>query len=309
MIASNAEPFFNRGLSPVARLTFFALAAIAIMIADHRFQALGSVRLGVSAILNPIERVVAMPANAASEAASYFVNNKQLQDDNTALKAQLLQSAQSIQQANFLMVEHQKLLALANTAPRFNDQAVIAEIIRDARNPSARKVIINRGLATGVKAGLAVIDGSGVVGQITQANTMTSEVTLITEKDHAVPVMVLRNGVRTIAVGAGRDGLLDVQFIPSGGDVQIGDELVTSGIDGTYPAGLKVATIISVDRKASATTFSKISALPFAASNAHRFVSVLKFVEQHDYPKPELIADDKKIAKEKSEKPARRGAR
>lgn len=307
MIASNAEPFFNRGLSPLARLTFFALAAVAIMIADHRFQALGSVRLGVSAVLNPIERVVAMPANAVSNGASYFVNHQQLQAENTALKAQLLQSAQSIQQANLLMVEHQKLLALANTVPRFNDQAVLAEIIRDARNPSARKVVINRGLTTGVKAGLAVIDGNGVVGQITQANTMTSEVTLLTEKDHAVPVMVLRNGFRTIAVGAGRDGLLDVPFVPSGWDLQVGDELVTSGIDGTYPAGLKVASIISVDRKAATTTFSKISALPYAASNAHRFVSVLKFIERHDYPKPEVIVEEKKNSKEKTEKPTRRG--
>ncbi len=277
------------------------------MIADHRFQALGSVRLGVSAVLNPIERVVAMPAAALSDASRFFSSQKQMLDENTALKAQLLQSAQSIQQANLLMVEHQKLLALANTIPRFNDQAILAEIIRDARNVSARKVIINRGVGSGVKAGLAVIDGTGVVGQITQVNTMTSEVTLLTEKDHAVPVMVLRNGLRTIVVGAGRDGLLDVQFIPSGGDVQVGDELVTSGIDGTYPAGLKVASIISVDRKAAATTFSKISALPYAASNAHRFVSVLKFIERHDYPKPEAPLEERKAAKEKSEKSTRRG--
>jgi rod shape-determining protein MreC len=285
------------------------LAAIAIMIADHRFQALGSVRLGVSAVLNPIERVVAMPAAVISSGASYFTNQQELLTDNAALKAQLLQSAQSIQQANLLMVEHQKLLALANTKPRFNDQAIMAEIIRDARNASARKVIINRGLSTGVSAGLAVIDGTGVVGQITQANTMSSEVTLLTEKDHAVPVMVLRNGLRTIAVGAGRDGLLDVQFIPSGGDVQVGDELVTSGIDGTYPAGLKVASIISVDRKAAATAFSKIYALPYAASNAHRFVSVLKFIERHDYPKPEVPLEEKKSGKDKTDKPTRRGGR
>ena len=200
------ENFFARGPSPLARLTFFSLIAIAVMVADHRFQALPLLRLGVSAVITPIEQALLFPGSVARRTAEYFTNQTQLIDENARLKTEVLELAAASQQSALIRAEQTYLGALAAADKRFGDRGIVAEIIRDARNPFARKVIIDKGLSQGLTAGLAVIDGKGVVGQVTAVGMLSSEVTLTTEKDQAVPVMVVRNGVRAIAVGTGREG-------------------------------------------------------------------------------------------------------
>src|SRR5262249_34274925 len=143
-----------------------------------------------------------------------------------------------------------------------------------ARNPFTRKVVVDKGLKDSVASGMPVIDGEGVVGQITNVGTFTSEVTLVTEKDQSVPVMLVRNGLRAIAVGSGKDGSIEVPFMPAWADSQNNDVLVTSGIDGTYPPGLLVAQVTSVEKNA-AYVFAKIVAKPAAGVANHRYVMVL----------------------------------
>ena len=291
------ENFFARGPSPLARLTFFSLIAIAVMVADHRFQALSFVRLGVSALITPIEQVLQFPGAFARHVGEYFSDQKRLIDENARLKTEVLDLAAASQQSRLIRAEQTYLGALAAADKRFGDGGIVAEIIRDARNPFARKVIIDKGLSHGLTAGLAVIDGRGVVGQVTAVGMLSSEVTLTTEKDQAVPVMVVRNGVRAIAVGTGRDGTIDVPFIPVGADIQVGDGLVTSGIDGTYPAGLSVALVTVVDKN-PAFPFARISANPAAGTDQYRFVKVLTQRELHDYPRPDVKTDEKRPARE-----------
>ena len=313
-MAGYQENFFTRGPSPLARLTFFGLIAVAVMIADHRFQALGAVRASVSTVLRPIENALSWPGAIARDTGAYLISQDKLIADNKTLNEQVLMLAAEGQRARLITAEQSQIEALQAANARFSREGVVAEIIRDGRNPFARKVIINRGYSNGIKPGAAVIDGSGVVGQVTAIGATSAEVTLTTDKDQSVPVMVIRKpvakpnaaaspaslaaagtssvsvadpanataervaqragGLRAVAVGSGREGTIELPFIPVAADIMVGDELVTSGVDGTYPAGLSVATVTLVDKN-PAFSFARIIAMPSTAPDHHRFVKVL----------------------------------
>jgi rod shape-determining protein MreC len=293
------EPFFARGPSPMARLTFFSLLAIAVMIADHRFQALSVVRVGVSAVLTPIEQVLAAPGAWLNSLGRYLSEQNRLISENEALSRRVIELSAQGQQASLLAAEKPFIEALSAAQARFGAEGVVAEIIRDARNPFARKLIVNRGINHGVTAGSAVIDGVGVVGQVTAVGLMSAEVTLSTDKDQSVPVIVVRNGLRAIALGAGREGTIDLPFLPVAADVMVGDKLVTSGIDGTYPAGLAVGEVTTVEKN-PAFPFARIGVKPVTATDHHRLVKVLIRPEKHDYPKSDVSAEDKKGGRDRS---------
>jgi rod shape-determining protein MreC len=284
-------PFFHRGPSPLARLTFFTIVAIAIMIADHRFHALESVRLSLSVLTHPIQQLVSVPGDLLARAGDYFASQSRLLRENADLKVKVLENAAAAQEARMLRAEHQRILAIAERRARYEDHGLAAEVIYTARNPFTRKVVIDKGLTHGIQAGMPVVDGDGIVGQVTNVGTFTSEVTLVTEKDQSVPVMITRNGLRAIAVGSGKDGSIDVPFVPVAADVQNGDLFVTSGIDGTYPAGLVVATVTRIDRS-GAYAFAKITARPAAGVENNRFVLVLA-VPASAPPRPEAKEERK----------------
>jgi rod shape-determining protein MreC len=266
--------FFHRGPSPLARLTFFTLAAVALMIADHRFHALETVRLSLSVLAHPVQQVATMPGEAFGRIGEYFASQERLLRENRALKAQVLEQSAAAQEARLLKAEQAHLLAMTTGKSRYVENGTIAEVLYNARNPFMRKIVVDKGLTHSIAPGMPVIDGSGVVGQVTNVGTFSSEVTLVTEKDQSVPVMLVRNGLRAVAVGSGKDGSIDIPFMPVSADVQNGDMFVTSGIDGTYPPGLVVAEVVSVQKNA-AYVFAKISAKPAAGVDNHRYVMVL----------------------------------
>ena len=288
-------PFFHRGPSPLARLTFFALLAIATMIADHRFGALEAVRLSLSVLVAPVQQLAAAPGAAMSRVTEYFSSQDRLLRENDELRAKLLEYAAAAQQSKLLAAEQESLLAMTPARSRFATDGVLAEVLSYGRNPFARKLVLDKGLTQGIKAGMPVIDGEGVVGQVTAVGTFTSEVTLVTEKDQSVPVMLTRNGLRAIAVGSGKDGSIDVPFMPVSADILNGDLFVTSGIDGTYPAGLVVARVSAVEKNA-AYMFAKITARPAAGVDNHRFVRILTAQRPALPPPPEARAEDKRQA-------------
>ncbi len=292
-MAAYQDNFFTRGPSPLARATFFSLLAVAVMIADHRFQALDMVRIGVSTVLTPVETALQWPGKTAHNIAAYFGDQTKLIADNKLLNEQLLTLTAEGQRAKLIASEQIQVEAFQAAYARLNRDGVIAEIVRDARNPFARKIIINRGIAQGIKSGAAVIDGIGVVGQVTAVGATSAEVTLMTEKDQSVPVMVVRNSLRAVATGSGREGTVEMPFIPVAADIQVGDVLVTSGIDGTYPAGLAVATITLVDKN-PAFSFARIIAQPTAAPDHYRFVKVLLTPSAATaYPQVDVTSSDK----------------
>ena len=274
MISREPPAFFHRGPSPLARLTFFTLAAIALMIADHRFHAMEAVRLSLSSIANPIQQVAMVPSEAVGRIAEYFASQDRLLRENRELKARVLEQSAAAQESRLLKAEEAHLLAMSPGKSRYVDSGIIAEVLYTARNPFTRKIVIDKGLMDTVQSGMPVIDGTGVVGQVTNVGTFTSEVTLVTEKDQSVPVMLVRNGLRAVAVGSGKDGSIDIPFMPTAADIQNGDTFVTSGIDGTYPPGLVVANVTSVEKNAN-YVFAKVVARPAAGVDNHRYVMVL----------------------------------
>ena len=297
-------PFFHRGPSPLARLTFFTIVAVALMIADHRFHALDAVRLAISIVVQPIQRVAAMPAEALGRVADYFTTQDRLLKENEQLKTKVLEQSAAAQEAKLLRAEQEYLLGMAPGKGRFSANGIVAEVLYNARNPFTRKIVVDKGLTQDVRPGMPVIDGNGVVGQVTHSATFTSEVTLVTEKDQSVPVMVVRSGVRAVAVGSGKDGAIEVPFMPVSADIEAGDLFVTSGIDGTYPPGLIVAKVASVDRN-PAYAFAKIVARPAAGVEKHRYVMVLPTPAAAP-PRPEPKAEERKTVREKGK--ARRDA-
>jgi rod shape-determining protein MreC len=291
--------FFHRGPSPLARLTFFTLAAIVLMIADHRFHALVTVRLSLSVMAYPLQQLAATPSQALGRIADYFASQDRLLRENQDLKVKVLEQSAAAQEARLLRAEQEHLLAMSPGKSRYADRGMLAEVLYTARNPFTRKVIVDKGLTQGIQAGMPVIDDSGVVGQVTIVGTFTSEVTLVTEKDQSVPVMLVRNGLRALAVGSGKDGSIDVPFMPVSADIQNGDVFVTSGIDATYPPGLLVAQVTSVEKNA-AYVFAKIVAKPAAGVENHRFVMMLP-LPAASLPRPESKAsEERKPARDRS---------
>jgi len=274
LIAHDSPAFFHRGPSPLARLTFFTLAAIALMIADHRFHALDAVRMSLSVLAHPIQQVASTPGEAISRIGEYFASQERLLRENNELRTRVLEQSAAAQEARLLKTEQEHLLSMAQGKSRYAESGIIAEVLYTARNPFTRKIVIDKGLTNAIAAGMPVIDGTGVVGQLTTVGIFTSEVTLVTEKDQSVPVMLVRNGLRAVAVGSGKYGSIDIPFMPVAADIQVGDVFVTSGIDGTYPPGLVVATVTGVEKNA-AYVFAKVLARPAAGVENYRYVMVL----------------------------------
>jgi rod shape-determining protein MreC len=167
------------------------------------------------------------------------------------------------------MAENAQLRRLMDAREHLPVHSMMSEILYDARDPSTRRVVLDRGTRNGVKLGLPVIDNAGVVGQVTRVFPFTSEVTLLTDKEQAIPVQVLRNGLRSVAYGRGQSGLLDLRFVAPNADIQVGDVLVTSGLDGIYPAGLAVAKVIQVENVAQGA-FGRVVCQPLAGIDRHR---------------------------------------
>jgi rod shape-determining protein MreC len=294
-------PFFIRGPAPLVRLAFFASLSLTLLVLDARFHYTESLRSVLALAAYPLQQAARLPVAAAEVVAGYFASQSQLREENEELRARLLTAAQSAQRYESAAAEVAQLRRVIGAAERVERKSMPAEILYTGRDPFSRKVILDRGSQHGVRAGSPVIDEVGVIGQLTRAHAFVSEVTLLTDKDQAVPVQVLRNGLRAIAFGGGASGLLELRYMAANADIENGDELVTSGIDGTYPPGLPVASVVRVERDAS-YTFARVLAQPSAGVERGRYALVLSS-EARLPPYPEDAAErDRKGAKARKAK-------
>lgn len=297
-------PLFKQGASARAKMLLFALIAVALLMADARLNALAAIRQAVGVALYPLQVVAMLPRDAFFASTDYFTTLSTLKEENRRMNEQRVLNSQQLQQTRQLMAENAYLRKLLEASERLQLRSVMSEILYDARDPFSRKVILDRGERHGLKPGQPVIDDLGVVGQVTRVFPFTAEVTLLTDKDHAIPVQVLRSGVRSVAYGRGQTGELELRFMASNADIRKGDVLTTSGIDGVYPAGLAVATVVSVDAKTS-DAFARILCQPAAGVSRHRQLLVLLGDPAALPPPPpeEVPAEQrgKRAAKEKSE--------
>jgi rod shape-determining protein MreC len=267
-------PFFHRGPSPLARLAFFGLLSLALLFADTRYRYLENIRQVVATVLYPAQRAVLLPGEALAYVGTYFSSQRTLAGDNAGLKERLLADAPAVQGYPLLEQENARLRSLLAVEKRFHGAAVAAEVLFSGRDPFTQKLFVDKGEAAGVQPGQAVIDEIGVIGQVTRVFPYLSEVTLVTDKDHAVPVKVERSGVRSVMYGAGTGRMPELRFLSPNAEIQPGDRLVTSGIDGTYPAGLAVAQVVSVERE-TGQMFARVTCRPLAGVERSPLVLIL----------------------------------
>jgi rod shape-determining protein MreC len=269
--------FFNRGPSPAVRLVFFAVLSLLLMFVDARYRYLESARSALSVLISPIQRLATVPGVLWQQAGDFFITQStqhSLIAENNELHQQHQSDAAQLLQLQALQSENQQLRKLVDLPIRSEFTTQLAEIIYAERDVFKRKVLVNKGADADVQLGEVVMDDAGIVGQVTRVYPWLSEVTLITEKDHAVPVQVVRNGLRTILFGTGDTSQLSLRYMPVSADIQNDDVLVTSGIDGIYPPGIPVARVIKIERDA-AYPFARVTCLPLAGVDKHRHLLIL----------------------------------
>lgn len=267
-------PFFKTGASPLARLLIFSALSLLLLVGDARYQYLETLRQVAAVIIYPLQRIAAAPASLVRRASDFFVTHSALREENAQLRQDNLLVSTKAQQVKALESDNAHLRQLLEARQRLQDRSTLAEVLYVARDPFSRRIVIDKGTQHELRNGYPVIDGAGVVGQVTRVYPLLSEVTLITDKGHLVPVLNVRSGVRSVLAGTGVQGALELQFAPVNADVQKGDQLVTSGIDGVYPAGLPVAEVIAVEHD-PAQMFAKVACRPLGNVGSHTRVFVV----------------------------------
>ncbi len=302
-------PLFRQGPSALARLVFFVVLALALLISDARFSTLEIVRGVLGAGLYPLQRAALVPRDLFMGAADLAVSSTTLRSENDRLRAKNLQLSQQANLAAALGAENNHLRALLELSQRSSTQSTPAEIEYDTRDPFTQKIVIGRGSQQGVTDGSPVVNEDGVIGQVTRVFPLQSEVTLLTDKDQAVPVQIVRTGLRSVIYGTPKGDSLDLRFVPISADVLAGDELVTSGLDGVYPPGLPVAKVVRVDKQAD-TAFARVICVPIAQVRGARQLLVLHYV--NDVPprpaEPDPVAAAKEAKAKRNAKPTDKAA-
>jgi rod shape-determining protein MreC len=299
-------PFFNRGPAPLVRLAFFASLSLALLVLDARFRYTEGLRSVLALAVYPLQSLATLPAALGERLSGYFTSQSQLREENAELRAKLLAASQAAQRYEAAQAEAGRLRRLIGAGERLPLKSTAAEILYNGRDPYSRKVVIDKGSHNGVRAGSPVVDENGVVGQITRAYALSSEVTLLTDKEQAIPVQVVRNGLRAVAFGAGSSGMLELRFMAANAEIQNGDKLVTSGIDGTYPPGLPVATVARIERDA-AYAFARIVCQPAAGVESGSYVLVLEG-EAKRIAYPEEASQERDKRPGKTRRPRRKDA-
>ncbi len=277
-------PLFKQGASARAKVVFFAILAIFLLVVDARLKSLKLVRQVLGTVLYPVQMVAVMPRDAVLNMSDYFTSTNTLEKENIRLKRQQTSNADKLQQNSQLAAENLHLRKLLDARERLTVKSIMSEILYDARDQSSHKIILDRGSQHGVELGQPVIDDLGVVGQVTRIFPMTSEVTLLTDKNQAIPVQIARNGLRSVVNGRGQSTYLDMRMTANA-DVKAGDELVTSGLDGIYPPGLAVGKVVQVENKA-VETFEVILCTPAAGIDRNKQLLIL-LVSSNDLPRPD----------------------
>lgn len=266
-------PFFKRGPAPLAQLSFYAALSLALIFIDSRFQTLELLRQGMSLFTHPMQQAAHAPAEYLQNAGSYFSSISHFQEENARLKRAQLNGAETLLRTRQLEAENERLRKLLDVKGRQQANGRVAQILYAARDPFSRRVIVDKGQQDKIVAGQPVVDDAGVVGQVTRVFPFVSEITLITDKDQAVPVQIVRNGLRSVVFGLG-NGQLELRFMPANADVQKGDLLVTSGLDGIFLSGFPVAKVVQIERDTS-YSFARIYCVPVAGVENFGEVMVL----------------------------------
>ena len=294
MDSTQSFKFFNRGPSATARLIFFIVLSLLLLFIDARYRHLESVRNVLAVPIQALQRVatsvITQPGVLWDQLSNYVDTQGNLATENAQLRQQQFDYATQLLQLEVLQTENTQLRKLHEIAERVDFPMQMAEIVYHERDIFKRKIYLDKGTQKNVVAGQIVMDETGVVGQVTRVYPWLSEVTLITDKDHAVPIQMLRTGLRAVVFGSGNISNLSLRYMPVSSDIQVDDVMVTSGIDGTYPPGLPVAKVLRIDRD-PAYPFAQILCAPLAGVDQQRQLMIISGLHKL----PELPIDDSKI--------------
>jgi rod shape-determining protein MreC len=295
-------PFFRQGLSALTKLMLFSALAVFLMVADSRFALTQPLRAVLATALHPVQRGLLATVNLWERTDDYAGGLQAALAAEAKARQALTQQSERTLQVEQLRVENQRLRALLELRASLTVKSHAAEVLYESTDPFSRKVVIDRGQVQGLLAGSPVITEAGVIGQLTRVYPLSAEVTLLTDKDAAVPVLNARSGSRSVAFGSASGESLELRFMAGNADVLLGDVLQTSGLDGVYPPGLPVARVVAIDRKVDAG-FANIRLQPVASPDAVRHVLVLEPIGLQQPPRPEVPADVRRS------EPPRKGAR
>ena len=281
-----APQFFRHGPGPFARLFVFALLSCLLIIGDTRFKYFPQLRQAIGVVIFPLQKIAYIPANIYDQVEE-FIASFNLLEENIKLRQIYLENREQLLKLASLEAENIHLRNLLGAAQQIETKtrtkAVLAKILYTPRDPFNHKITLNKGSQHHIQLGQAVIDDKGIVGQITQLYPWSSEVTLLTDRDHSVPVQVVRNSLRSVVSGTGKNNQLELRYLSVNTDIQQGDQLVTSGIGGVYPPGIPVATVLRIERDPTGD-FAQIISTPVAGVDRNRQVLILSLIqpESHD---------------------------
>ena len=305
-------PFFRPGPSALARLAFFSALALFLMVADTRLALTQPLRAVLGGMLGPIERTLLAPLVGLRRVEDYWLGFDHALAGEQAARRDLAKLAERAQRVERLEQENARLRGLLDLRPAYAARALTAEVLYEASDAFSRKVVLDRGAAHGIVAGSPVVNEIGVLGQVTRVYPQSAEATLLTDKDAAIPVLNQRTQARSAAFGRADGAGMELRFMAGNADVQVGDLLTTSGVDGVYPPGLPVARVTRVERRVE-TSFARVGLTPVAAPDGVRHVLVLQPFGLALPPRPEpppepAPAPGRRAAQAKARAAAERGA-
>ncbi len=284
-------PIFRQGPSANARLVFFGLLSLALVIADARFDALGGLRQGIGNLLYPIQRTLLVPRDAIALAGGYMAELTTLRQENAELKRIEALNAKALLQVEQLAAENKRLRELAGARDRAAVRSVLSEVLYETRDPFTRKLVLDKGAQHEVLPGQPVIDSRGLVGQVTRVFQFSSEMTLVTDRSTTVPVVLQRTGMRSVAFGGAAPGRMELRYLASTADVREGDLLTTSGLDALYPPGLPVGRVERIERGGD-NDFVRVLVAPTAEIQNNHLLVVLQVDTSVIPPGPPVDAVD-----------------
>lgn len=270
----NPPPMFRQGHSALSKLVFFSALALFLMVADTRFKLAVPLRAAIALVLNPVERTLSVPLEMWRGGGDYLSGLRNALASEDAARRQLAAQSERAARGEQLAAENARLRALLELRPALQVKSVSGEVLYEASDPYSRKVVLDRGQLHGVQLGSPVVNENGVLGQVTRVYALNAEVSLLTDKDAAIPVLNTRTQQRSVAFGTPLGGM-ELRFVAFNADVKPGDLLSTSGVDGVYPAGLAVARVLTVDRHGE-SGFARIQLAPASQPDSVRHVLVLE---------------------------------
>lgn len=280
-------PFFRQGPSALSKLAVCSALALFLMVADSRFKVIQPLRVALATVLYPAQWLAMRPVLLYQNASQYFSSLREVQAEQDETKRKHNLQSQRANQVEQLSLENERLRKLLGLRERLQSAGKAAQVIYDAADLYSRRVIIDKGMADLIALGSPVLDESGVLGQVTRVYPMVSEVTLITDRDHAIPVLNTRTGARGVAYGDAslHADAMELRFMAANADVTAGDLLTTSGVDGVYPPGLPVARVERVERRVDAV-FARIYCVPLSLVSGSAHVVVLDPATTQIAPRP-----------------------